>query len=526
MAMRKTLEDILKERTRPGELYEKLPNDWLRCYACGHLCRIPPGALGVCKVRFNEGGVLKVPHGYVGGLQIDPIEKKPFFHALPGAPVLSFGMLGCDYHCGYCFTGDTTVMTDRGPQTLQGLFDESTVRVALRNGEAGAVEDCRAVTDRGRLRAIRQVFRHPYRGPLVTIRPMYLPALRSTPEHRVLAASESGESAEAIAAREIRQDHLLVVPKPQTEGSAQVLDLGGVVRHEYVETSDAFLVPIRSIETEHHDGFVYNMEVDEDHSYLAGLFAVKNCQNWITSQALRDPSALSPPEEITPETMVRLAQEHGVPVIASTYNEPLITSEWAVEIFRRAKAAGIRGAYISNGNATPQVLDYLRPWVDLYKVDLKSFDDKNYRKLGGVLETVLRTIRMLKERDFWVEVVTLVVPGFNDSDDELRRIAGFLASVSPDIPWHVTAFHQDYKMLDNENTSAAALLRAARIGEDEGLRYVYAGNVPGGVSDRENTRCPSCGTTLIRRFGMRVLENLIADGCCPNCATAIAGVWA
>jgi pyruvate formate lyase activating enzyme len=345
-----TLEDVLKERTREGELYEKLPNDWLRCYACGHLCRIPPGAVGVCKVRFNEGGVLKVPAGYVGGLQIDPIEKKPFFHVLPGAPVLSFGMLGCDLHCGFC-------------------------------------------------------------------------------------------------------------------------------------------------------------------------------QNWITSQALRDPAAFALPEKITAETVVRVAEEHRVPVIASTYNEPLITSEWAVEILRGAKAKGIRGAYVSNGNATPQVLDYLRPWVDFYKVDLKCFDDRNYRKLGAVLENVLRTIRMVKERGFWLEVVTLVIPGFNDSDQELDGLARFIASVSPDIPWHVTAFHQDYKMLGNANTPSDLLLRAARIGEEAGLHYVYAGNIPGAVRSYEDTHCPTCDATLIHRLGMRMLENRLRAGCCPTCGTAIPGVW-
>ncbi len=350
MAAHRSLEEFLRERARAGELYEKLPNDWLRCTACGHLCRIPPGAAGVCKVRFNESGTLRVPGGYVGGLQIDPIEKKPFFHALPGSLALSFGMLGCSLHCSFC-------------------------------------------------------------------------------------------------------------------------------------------------------------------------------QNWITSQALRDPSAVSAPEPVTPETIVRLAEEHGVPVIASTYNEPLITSEWAVEILRLAKTKRIRGAFVSNGNATAEVLDYLRPWVDLYKVDLKGFDARNYRRLGGVLETVLNTIRMLKERDFWIEVVTLVIPGFNDSDEELRRIADFLVSVSPDIPWHVTAFHQDYRMLDNDGTPAATLLRAAAIGESAGLHFVYTGNLRGAGAEHENTRCPSCRATIVRRFGMRMIENRIESGCCPECRAKIAGVW-
>jgi len=345
-----TLADILTRLTREGELYEKLPDQRLRCYACGHRCVIPEGRQGVCKVRFNRGGVLYVPAGYVGVLQCDPIEKKPFFHALPGSLALSFGMLGCDYKCSYC-------------------------------------------------------------------------------------------------------------------------------------------------------------------------------QNWLTSQVLRDPSAVSPPELVSPDYLVGAAEHYDAPIIASTYNEPLITSEWAVEVFRLAKERGLKTAYISNGNGTPQVIEYLKPWVDLYKVDLKGFNDLNYRKLGGVLGNVLDTIRLLVEKRFWVEIVTLVVPGFNDSDAELTQIAEFLASVSLDLPWHVTAFHQDYKMQDRANTAAGSLFRAAEIGKRAGLRYVYAGNLPGRVGTLENTYCPSCHALLIERYGYTILKNVLQDGACPTCHTPIPGVW-
>src|SRR5208337_4303588 len=154
----------------------------------------------------------------------------------------------------------------------------------------------------------------------------------------------------------------------------------------------------------------------------------------------------------------------GAKVLVSTYNEPLITSEWAVAIFKEAKAAGLATAFVSNGNATPQVLEYLRPWIDLYKVDLKSFDEQHYHQLGGRLQPILDTIRRLHAMGIWMEIVTLLIPGFNDSDDELTRLTEFLAGVSPDIPWHATAFHSDYKMSDTENTTPEMLLRAAEIG--------------------------------------------------------------
>jgi pyruvate formate lyase activating enzyme len=214
------------------------------------------------------------------------------------------------------------------------------------------------------------------------------------------------------------------------------------------------------------------------------------------------------PELVTPRELVGLAHQYNAPVIASTYNEPLITSEWAVAIFREAKVVGLKTAYISNGNATPQVLDYLKPWVDLYKVDLKSFDEKHYRELGGQLKTVLNTIGLLKEKGFWAEIVTLCVPGFNDSDEELKKIAQFLVSVSPDIPWHVTAFHQDYKLRDKDNTTAQTLIRAAHIGKEAGLHYVYAGNLPGRVGDLQNTFCPNCKATVIERYAFGIEQEV------------------
>jgi pyruvate formate lyase activating enzyme len=192
------METTLSSYTRPGELYEKLDGQKVRCFSCGHRCLILNGKPGICQVRFNDNGVLRVPHGYVAALQLDPVEKKPFFHALPGAKALSFGMMGCDFHCAYC-------------------------------------------------------------------------------------------------------------------------------------------------------------------------------QNWDISQAIRDPEAgRGGVRPVTPESLCDLAQAQGARIITSTYNEPLITSEWAVTIFREAKRRGLVTSYVSNGNGTPEVLEYIRPWVDLYKVDLKA----------------------------------------------------------------------------------------------------------------------------------------------------------
>jgi pyruvate formate lyase activating enzyme len=250
------------------------------------------------------------------------------------------------------------------------------------------------------------------------------------------------------------------------------------------------------------------------------------CQNWETSQALRDYAASALPRPMSPADVVALARREKARLVVSSYNEPLITAEWAVAIFKQAAQAGVACAFVSNGNGTPEVLDYLRPWLTAYKVDLKGFNERRYRTLGCTLDSVTSTIRMLHARKIWLEVVTLVIPGFNDSEAELREAARFLVSVSPDIPWHVTGFHKDYKMMEPANTESRALVRAAEIGREEGLRYVYAGNRPGQVGDHENTTCPSCGVTLIERFGFLVRSyRLTPEGRCPECQNQVPGVW-
>jgi pyruvate formate lyase activating enzyme len=250
------------------------------------------------------------------------------------------------------------------------------------------------------------------------------------------------------------------------------------------------------------------------------------CQNWFSSQVLRDPDALARFSEITAEEIVSMAVTSGCPVIASTYNEPLITSEWAMEIFRLAKPKGIVGAYVSNGFATKEVLEALQPYVKLYKVDLKSYEDPRYEELGGRLPEVLTTIARLLEMGFWVEVVTLLVPEFNDSESNIRGIADFLVSISPDIPWHITAYHRDYRMDGPARTEADSLVRAVEIGRAAGVRYVYAGNLPGMTGSLENTNCHNCGALLIERTGFRVRRNRMEFGACPDCRTIIPGVWA
>ena len=348
-----SLASVIDSLTTEGaaELTEHLDKNALKCYACGHRCLITEGKRGICKVRFNEHGQLRVPSNYVAALACDPTEKKPFFHVLPGSDTLTFGMLGCDLHCAYC-------------------------------------------------------------------------------------------------------------------------------------------------------------------------------QNWLTSQALRDDSAGTAPQQVSADRLVAMAKAYGASMVGSSYNEPLITAEWAVEVFKKARPEGFRTAFISNGNATPQVLDYLRRWTDCYKIDLKCMSDKNYRQLGGVVDNILDTVQMVHDRGFWEEIVTLIIPGFNDSEEELKQAADYIASVSPEIPWHVTAFHQDYHMTENANTTAEQLMRACEIGREAGLNYIYAGNLPGRVGRWENTWCPNCDELLVERHGYLIRAvRVTPEGKCPSCSHTIPGIW-
>jgi pyruvate formate lyase activating enzyme len=251
------------------------------------------------------------------------------------------------------------------------------------------------------------------------------------------------------------------------------------------------------------------------------------CQNWMTSQSLRDPRATTQVVEITADQLVSLGQREDARLIVSSYNEPLITAEWATEIFALARSQGFVTGFVSNGNATPEALDFIRPFTDCYKIDLKCMSDRRYRQLGGVLAHVLEAIRLVHQRGIWLEVVTLVVPGFSDDPVELREAAQYVAGIDPDIPWHVTAFHEDYKFRGMGKTAADLLVQACEIGAEEGLNFVYAGNLPGAVGRWEHTWCPSCRTLLIRRFGYHILANRIGtSGICPDCGARIPGMFA
>jgi len=243
------------------------------------------------------------------------------------------------------------------------------------------------------------------------------------------------------------------------------------------------------------------------------------CQNWQISQT----NSMDSSHLLSPKEIVDLAIQYGCKSISYTYNEPTIFYPFAKDIALLAKEKGIRSVFVSNGLETPEVIDDMRGVIDAFNIDLKSFDEGYYKKsLKGSLSGVLDTLKRLKERGFWVEVTTLIVPDVNDSKEEIEKIALFIAN-EMDIytPWHISAFHPDYKMDDSKGTTVDKMLEAKEIGKRAGLKYIYLGN----INSDSITNCPDCGYELIKRRGYMVLENRLKDGSCPNCGRKIEGIW-
>lgn len=254
-------------------------------------------------------------------------------------------------------------------------------------------------------------------------------------------------------------------------------------------------------------------------------FRCQFCQNWEISQIVRD-AQLIVRRELPPEVVVAKARETGCASIAYTYTEPTIFFEYAYETARLARQAGLRNVFVTNGYETPEAIEAIAPFLDAANVDLKAFSDEYYRRVCGArLQPVLDTLRLMVRLGIWVEVTTLLVPGLNDSEEELRELTSFIAGeLGPDVPWHVSRFFPAYKMADHAVTPAESIRRALRIGREAGLRYVYGGNLP--LSEgQEDTACPNCHRVVIERAGVWLRANHLRDGRCPDCGTPIPGRW-
>ncbi len=344
--------DSLRKMTQPAskQLSRKEEQGQVQCLCCAHHCRISPGEAGICGIRWNHQGQLYVPYGYISSCQLDPLEKKPFYHVYPGQQALSLGNLGCNLSCPYC-------------------------------------------------------------------------------------------------------------------------------------------------------------------------------QNWTISQVPTDPAAAVRYRQIEPEEIVGLAEQTAARAVIATYNEPLISSEWWRQIFRLVKQEGYLTGYVSNGYVTAQTVDYLRPFTDLFNLDFKGWSPGSYQRLGGRVEPVKQALKIIYQQEFHLEVITLLIPRVNDDAEELTRMADFLANISVDIPWHLTAFQGAYRWKDHPSTPAKTLQKAYDIARSRGMKYVYCGNLPGQVGEAEKTCCPGCRKVLVDRRGYELQQVELTGDSCPGCGEIIYGIY-
>jgi pyruvate formate lyase activating enzyme len=339
----------LPDYTAEGELNHAAGAGRLRCVACAHRCVIADGMSGSCGVRFNHGGTLRVPFGYVSRRYVRPVETNTIFHVLPGARALTFGMYGCDLRCPYCHN------------------------------------------------------------------------------HRI-------------------------------------------------------------------------------------------------SQAVRDGDSAEVPTSVGADELVAEALAAGCRVVCAAYNEPMISAEWTREVFRVARRHGLRTAVVSDGNSTPEALRYLREDTDVFRIDLKASSEAAYKTLGGRLQPVLDSIALARELGYWVEVVTLVVPGLNQEQDAIARLGAQLREISPNIPWHLNGFVPRYRFAQVEPASSLFLTLAAGAAYVAGTRFVYVGNLPS-CAELAHTRCPSCHTVLVRRSDYATTAVTLTEGACSACSAPLPGMW-
>jgi pyruvate formate lyase activating enzyme len=502
--------------------WHTLEDGRVQCDVCPRACKLRDGQRGLCFVRGAEAGRIKLfSYGRSSGFCVDPIEKKPLNHFLPGTSVLSFGTAGCNLACKFCFRADTPIATTDGIRPIANLFEGCEQRILRDEGKIGFPDSLAVWTRAGKEAHVSKVFVHPYAGDLLSLEAACCPPIFLTPNHRVFAAHRSHpEEVCLMAAARLSTDHCLVIPKSQA-------------RHgERVDLTDArdfgehFLVPVRSAERVPYKGEVYNLEVDDpDHSYLAPFIAVSNCQNWDMSKS-REMDTLA--DSATPEDLAAAAHRLGSASVAFTYNDPVVFMEYAIDTAQACREAGIRSVAVTAGYMCAEPRAEFYRHMDAANVDLKGFTERFYYKVcGGELAAVLETLEYLKhETNVWFEITTLLIPGENDSDSEIDQMTQWIAhKLGPDVPLHFTAFHPDWKMLDKPRTPPATLTRARRIALANGLHFVYTGN----VHDREggSTWCPKCGARVIERDWYQLGSwKLTGSGACQNCGAQIPGVFA
>ncbi len=529
-------EDVLDVRQPPGQAMGKVAELWkpvegtskIMCTACARYCKIGEGQVGLCGIRgVHEGRLWLYVYGRVITGHVDPIEKKPVQHYRPGSKIFSIATTGCNWLCRYCFVDSTPVMTNIGPMLIASIF-EAAVPTELR--EVRKVDGLFALTHANRYRRITKAFRHWYAGPLLAVNTTRSFAFRATPEHQIFTV-DGEERLVKKPARDLRPGDRFLQPARISRGAGHPVDLiqasashgeMPVFAEELLaERSDGDWMEFGCAKRETYIGPVYNIEVDEDHSYTANGLAVANCQNADISQRRKVEGI-----EVAPEDVVRMTVDQGCQGLAYTYNQPTIFIEFARDIGVLARKAGLINIFVSNGYDTPETVHEMGKFLDCVTVDFKGSGETEFvRKYINIpnAEPIFQTIQEMRDtKSIHIEITDLIVPQVGDSLDAARKLARWVHdNLGPDVPIHFLRFHPDYKMMEFPWTPVETLEKHCAVAKEEGLNYVYVGNVPG--HPLENTFCPGCGAIAVKRYGFDITGwYLDKDNRCRKCGTKIA----
>jgi len=529
----------LDVREPPGKAMGKVAELWkpvegtnkIMCTACARYCKIGEGQVGLCGIRgVHEGKLWLYVYGRVITGHVDPIEKKPVSHYRPGSKIFSIATTGCNWLCRYCFLPETLVATQRGHESIQSLFEEGQ-RTA--NPEVRLLGWNAALTHRNRWRTIGKAFEHLYAGRVLEVHVKGLPVLRCTPDHRLFIQSSRG--LEEVRADQLGPNDFVAIPRSAMTMQQPLLehvtassgDTGNlaILASDSLEiaqeSAEYFLVPIEEISEETYIGPVYNIEVEEDHSYTANLLAVSNCQNADISQRRKVEGI-----EVEPQDVVRMTLEQGCQGLAYTYNQPTIFIEFARDIGMRARKAGLINIFVSNGYDTPETVAEMPKFLDCVTVDFKGSGETNFvRKYINIpnAEPIFQTLLDTRDtKKIHIEITDLIVPQVGDDLGAARKLSKWVYdNLGPDTPIHFLRFHPDYKMMEFPWTPVETLEKHCAVAKEEGLKYVYIGNVSG--HPLENTYCPGCGAVAIKRYGFDITGwYLDKDNKCKKCGYKLA----
>ena len=545
--------EVLDVREPPGKAMGKVAELWrpvegtnkIMCTACARYCKIGEGQVGLCGIRgVHEGKLWLYVYGRVITGHVDPIEKKPVSHYRPGSKIFSIATTGCNWLCRYCFVPGTFVSTDQGRRTIESLFQGGT---PTDHSEVHRVENQSALTHRGRWRRILNAFEHLYSGRMIELRLVGFESIECTPDHGVYA-SVAGGPVQKVRADSLKTFDRLVVPRPKSVDDQRLMPRrvevfnrietllqevetaspsgATLVRQnaramEQMFTRDWVFVPIREIRTKLYVGPVYNIEVEQDHSYTANSMAVANCQNADISQRRKVEGI-----EVEPQDVVRMTLEQGCQGLAYTYNQPTIFIEFARDIGMLARKAGLINIFVSNGYDTPETVAEMPKFLDCVTVDFKGSGETNFvRKYINIpnADPIFQTILDTRDtKKIHIEITDLIVPQVGDDLGAARKLSKWVYdNLGPDTPIHFLRFHPDYKMMEFPWTPVETLEKHCAVAKEEGLKYVYIGNVPG--HPLENTYCPGCGAIAIKRYSFDITGwYLDKDNKCKKCGYKLA----